>query len=103
MDRANIGEIIMASLHDLLDSMDRVPESGTEPLGEDTVLIGDNSILDSMRLVSLIVDVEQRLEETSGLSLTIADERAMNMSRSPFRTIGTLTDYVHSLVGDEEV
>ena len=67
-------------------------------LDETTPLIGPGAVVSSLELVSLIVEMEQIVEDDCGLAITIADERAMSRRRSPFRTIGTLADYVLELV-----
>jgi acyl carrier protein len=69
-----------------------------DDLDEETRLLGKRSFLDSLGLVSLIVDIEQKLNENRGYEVTIADERAMSQERSPFLTVGTLADYVLKLV-----
>ena len=56
--------------------------------------------LDSFGLVNLIVALEQRVEDEFGVSLTLADEKAMSTSRSPFRTVSTLREYVQKLLKD---
>ena len=64
----------------------------------DTVLWGKSAKLASIDLVNLIVTTEQNIEEEFGLTVTLADERAMSLEKSPFRTIGTLADYIGSLL-----
>lgn len=66
--------------------------------GRDAPLYGRDGVLDSMGLVSFIAAVEQSIEDNRGISLTLADERALSQRRSPFRTIGTLADYVAILL-----
>lgn len=78
--------------------------SGKERLEEslDTALFGQSGKLDSLGLVNLIVLIEQEIEEEYGLSITIADERAMSQKRSPFRTIRSLADYLSLLLKENE-
>jgi hypothetical protein len=64
-----------------------------------TVLFGPDATIDSMTLVSFIVAVEEGLRGEFGISLTLADEKAMSMERSPFRTLATFVDYVTVVVG----
>lgn len=82
----------------------RLEEQG-EPappdLGEGTRLVGERAALGSLALVSLIVEVEQTLEDEHGVTVTLADERAMSQKQSPFRTVGTLADYVMQLVREQ--
>jgi acyl carrier protein len=66
----------------------------------ETRLLGSQSVLDSMRLVSLIVTIEREVEDTFGVALTLADERALSMKASPFRSIQSLADYIGLLIAD---
>ena len=65
---------------------------------EQTRLFGAESRLDSLGLVSLIVGVEEQLDDEYGVALTLADEKAMSRQNSPFLTIATLIDYVQELL-----
>jgi acyl carrier protein len=71
-----------------------------EPLvsAEESILFGRGSSLDSLGLVSLIVDVERLFEEEHGVVLTLADDKAMSQKASPFRTVETLADYIGTLL-----
>lgn len=60
----------------------------------DTRLVGERGVLDSIGLVGLIVLIEERLARELGVTLTVADERAFSQERSPFRTLGSLCEYV---------
>jgi acyl carrier protein len=61
-------------------------------------LLGSQSVLDSMHLVSLIVAIEREVEDMFGVALTLADERALSMKESPFRSIQSLADYIGILI-----
>jgi acyl carrier protein len=65
-----------------------------------TRLLGSESVLDSMHLVSLIIAIEREVEDTFGVALTLADERALSMKESPFRSIQSLADYIGILIMD---
>ena len=64
----------------------------------ETRLVGPQSVLDSMHLVSLIVAIEREVEDTFSLTLTLADERALSIKESPFRSIQSLADYIGILI-----
>ena len=66
----------------------------------ETRLLGSQSVLDSMHLVSLIVTIEREVEDAFGVALTLADERALSMEASPFRSIQSLADYIGILIID---
>lgn len=65
--------------------------------GEEAPLYGREGVLDSLDLVSLILLVEEKASDELGKSLTLTSDRALSSFRSPFRTVGTLTDYVVAL------
>lgn len=68
----------------------------------ETPLYGASSTLDSLDLVALLVEVESQLAERFGLEQALSDDRALSQSRSPFRTIGTLADYILSLADQRD-
>lgn len=71
-------------------------------LGRDLPLFGDGGIFDSLGLVSLIVAVEEAISLRFGREVTLADERALSRTRSPFRSIGALAEYAHDLIGESD-
>ncbi|MFZ1320164.1 MAG: hypothetical protein WAT71_01275 [Ignavibacteria bacterium] len=66
----------------------------------ETVLYGSKSKLDSFGLVNLIVGVEEKIQDETGISITIADEKALSRKNSPFLTVKTLSDYVSELLNN---
>ncbi|MBI2685883.1 MAG: hypothetical protein HYX27_06185 [Acidobacteria bacterium] len=70
-------------------------------ISADTRLFGGDSILDSTALVSLLIEIEQQLNDTHHVEIVIADDRAMSQKRSPFRTIGSLAEYLAVLVAEK--
>ncbi len=65
-------------------------------LSADTVLFGKKGVLDSMGLVTLIIAVEQAIEDRFGKTIALADEKAMSQASSPYRSVATLSDYAVS-------
>ena len=61
---------------------------------DETHLLGGQSPLDSIGLVTLIADLEGDIQREFGKTVTLADERAMSRTLSPFRKVGTLVEYV---------
>jgi acyl carrier protein len=61
-----------------------------------TPLYGGNGIVDSLGLVQLIADLEEELFQITGKQIIIADEKAMSLKISPFRSISSLADYIES-------
>ena len=66
--------------------------------GEQTRLFGGNGQLDALALVSLIVNIEEAIETELGVSLILADEKAMSRRTSPFSRISNLIDYIEELI-----
>ena len=100
MERADLTELVVGALRDVIEAgEDERPLQSPEP-AEDTRLIGDGAILTSMQLVSLLVEIEQRVEEACGVAVTIADERALSMKHSPFRSVGSLVEYLQVLIAE---
>jgi len=62
--------------------------------GVNTALFGKDGKLDSLGFVNLLVIIEQNIEDEFDVSITIANEKAMSEKNNPFRTIGTLVDYI---------
>ena len=67
-----------------------------------SILMGSKSNLDSLALVNLLVIIEQNIEDEFDVSIAIADERAMSQKHSPFRTVGTLADYIEILLKENK-
>ena len=66
-----------------------------------TVLYGEDGKLDSLGLINLVVAVEQNIEDEFDVTITLADERAMSQENSPFRTVGSLADYIELLLEEK--
>ena len=81
-------------LNEILDSEERLGQS------PEIALIGNDARLDSLGLVNLIVLVEEKIQQRFGVAITLVDERAMSQSKSPFRTLGSLTDFVEEQLND---
>lgn len=77
------------------------PAANQVELNRDTRLIGDGSKINSLGLVSLIVAIEESAYNETKKQITIASEKAVARASSPFKTVGSLTDYVTELVNEQ--
>ena len=68
----------------------------------ETRLLGSQSVLDSLHLVSLLINIEREVEDTLCVALTLANERALSMKESPFRTIESLASYIGVLISEAQ-
>lgn len=64
------------------------------PLAPETRLFGTGAALDSLSLVSVILDVEAGVEEAFGRAVSLADDRAMGQPVSPYTDVAALTAYI---------
>jgi hypothetical protein len=79
-----------------------LPAGQSEPeVNAGTCLFGADALLDSAALVSLLIEVEQQINDAAGSEILLADDRAMSQKRSPFRNIGTLAEYVVLLLSEK--
>ena len=64
----------------------------------ESVIYGDESMLDSMALVSMVLDIEERLEEELELTISLLDEKAFSQDQSPFRNVATMVTFVKNSI-----
>lgn len=81
-DAATIKSEVFAAVTTLL-------EDKSLAINDDTPLIGDGSILDSMKLVELCLMLEDKASNL-GFEFDWTSDAAMSKSRSMFRTAGSL-------------
>ena len=81
-------------LNEILDPAERLGKSPKE------ALLGKDARLDSLGLVNLIVLVEEKIQQQFGVGITLVDERAMSQSKSPFRTLGSLAEFVEEQLNE---
>ena len=65
-----------------------------------TSLFGADAVLDSLSLVSVIVDVESAVSKQAGQEISLTDDRAMSQEISPFSDVNTLTAYIELLISE---
>jgi acyl carrier protein len=65
-----------------------------------TRLFGVDAVLDSLSLVSVIVDVESAVSEQAGQEISLTDDRAMSQEISPFSDVNSLTAYIELLMSE---
>ncbi len=92
-----IQDIVKRSIDEIMQTQNE-ENKGKYYQQKDSVLFGSNGLLDSISLVSLILAVEEKVQEELGIDLLLANEKAMSQKSSPFRNYETLTHYVYDLV-----
>ena len=90
MNTADISELVLDAMRQV--NLARKPEARLT-ISSEAALFGDGSPLDSLGLVSLLIDVEEALQDR-GFQVTLSDSRAMSRTKSPFRSVAALVEYI---------
>lgn len=98
LTKENVLEIILRALQNLNEELD---DSEKFVVDSNLSLFGPDATLDSLALVSVIVDVEGDVSAALGRSVSLTDDRAMTQEVSPFDNVQTLLNYIMILVGEE--
>lgn len=93
-----IESVIMAAIDDLNEHV--APEMRLRK-ALDEQIYGRGGKLDSLALVNFILDVEERINSELDVSVSLADDSAVSQSRSVFRTVSSLAEYIGRLVGEQ--
>lgn len=64
----------------------------------DTRLLGADAVVDSLGLVMVVTAFEAKVNDAFDAQIVLADERAMSMNKSPFRSLSVLADYAADLL-----
>ena len=88
---AAVIEIIYRALRSLNEELE---EDKRVALAPDTKLFGPEASLDSLSLVSIIVDVESAVADEMGRVVSLTDDKAMTQEVSPFSDVTTLANYI---------
>jgi acyl carrier protein len=93
---------------DVLEAIYKALRSLNEERGESeqiaitphTCLFGEGSVLDSLSLVSVIVDVETLVSDKFGKAVSLTDDRAMGRDPVPFTDVTALKAYLLELLAE---
>lgn len=92
---AKIEEIIFDSIKNLNETLCNKIDLEK---GAQAVLYGPQGVIDSIALISLIVDIEYVIEEKFGTPLTLASEKSISQKNSPFQTVHSLSLFIEKLI-----
>jgi len=98
MNIVKVKEIVINALNNLLTEM---PTEQGCVINEFTLLLAEGSIIDSLTLVSLIVDIETTFNTDYNIEISLSDDRAMMRDISPFLSVSTLVDYIYELISEK--
>ena len=92
-------QTVIESIYTAIDEFNAVAEEPRHlEKSPETILFGKDGRLDSLGLVSLIVEIEGQVQTDFDTTITLADERAMSRRSSPFRSIDTLAEYITEIL-----
>ena len=93
--RDDLVKIILQALEELKKTLNKGELLKISP---ETRLYGRGSDVDSLGLVQLLIDVEERVSGRYGFPVVLTDERALSQQDSPFRNVEGLADYLARLI-----
>jgi acyl carrier protein len=67
----------------------------------DAPLYGTSGKLESLDFVTLIMEVEEKVNAEFGTDITIADDNLLSKEKSPFSSLRTLIEYLHEVLSKE--
>lgn len=100
MDKKLLNELIIKCTADALSESEF---GGNINVSIDSQLYGKGGVLDSIGLVRVIAELEEKIYNNTKKSITLADEKAMSLKVSPFRSVASLSDYIENLLLEEEL
>lgn len=86
----------------IIETLQGMSEDREASYTGETALMGNNKVVDSLGLVSLIAAVEQAIDDRYNVLVTLADEKAFSQRTSPFLTIASMAEYAAQRIRVEE-
>lgn len=94
-------EEVLAIIYAAMESLnDELPDDQKIPLEPQTKLFGADAMIDSLSLVSVIIDVESGASDELGFPVVLTDDRAINEPVSPFTDPDALANYIMILASE---
>lgn len=90
-----VESVIFQALRVLNQERDSDDQINIQP---ETILFGPSSTLNSLELVSVMVDIETTAADEFGRSISLTDDEAMGREPVPFVSVATLTEYILELL-----
>ena len=89
-----MNEKIQKLVFQAIDNHNNLNKENTIKKTYDTNLIGNDSVLDSVSLVSFLIDIEGLVQDEFGIDFVIMSEKAMSQKNSPFKSVKSLFEYL---------
>lgn len=92
-------KIIRAIFAAIDDVNEHLPKQHKIDKSVQSVLIDESKHLDSLAVVSLMVAIEQNIEDQCGVVINLTDGDAVSQTDNPFKSVEKLADHISMLVG----
>ena len=86
----------------LAEHFEQIDSDQPVPRSPETVLFGENAVLDSLGLINVVVAMEEKIIDAFEKDVCLSDDRAISQPESPYRTVDSLARYVVLLLGETE-
>ncbi len=93
-------EKVIQAIYAAIDEVNQMmPESQQLDKSIETIILdGSGGALDSQGLINFTVATEEKIETVFGIEISLTDENIFLQETSPLKNIGTLADYISSLL-----
>lgn len=96
-------ERIQKAIYIAVDKVNKQLPGGTKlEKSADAILYGASGVLESLDFVTFIMEIEEQIQEEFGVDLMITDENLLSKEKSPFSTLGTLTEYLSKVLEEQQ-
>ena len=95
MDYLQAVNLVIATLQEELgNTEDEHKQRQILEATESTRLFGGDGLLDSMGVVILLSELEERLENEFDITIALSSDSAMSKTRSPFRSVKSIATHI---------
>lgn len=97
----SLREDILTLVYSAMDEVDPLGSDGN-PIEKvpDARLLGGKKGVDSLTFVNLVVAIEEQIHKKFGKSVVLVDEDNIALQEHPFRTVGTMAEYVERVLDE---
>src|SRR5437879_9779474 len=92
-------ERILKAVYSAVDDLNsQLPPGVSVEKSLDAPLYGGGGKLESLDFVTLVMEVEEKINAEFGTDITIADEHLLSKEQSPFSSVRTLIEYLEEVL-----
>jgi len=96
-------ERIKNAVYHAIDELNvQLPKGVSIDKSPDAALYGKSGKLESLDFVTLIMEVETKIQDEFGIDFLLTDEDLLSKEKSPFLTVGTLIEHLEEQLKENE-